>query len=194
MHLNGNMLGLAVAPLPGFGILGKVPTRFAHLVELKKSVREKAWAHWLAAPGLVTHNTSHKNKQGPSSSSNGASKSKIRLTAGTSDKLVSSRTTEGSVKVSAADAVAEGTTLSGDAVSTTEENINPANQSSQPTATNTTQYTEMDTMEVSPPIDAVADQIIKRKTQFSLHKPIKKLCQRTPVEQGYFLTDTYIEG
>eukprot|EP01032_Pedospumella_encystans_P016544 gene16544-18873_t len=90
MHLNGNMLGLAVAPLPGFGILGKVPSRFAHLVELKKSVRDKAWAHWMAAPGLVTHNASHKSKQSASSSgnnnssgNNGASKSKIRLTAGT---------------------------------------------------------------------------------------------------------------
>jgi hypothetical protein len=56
---NADLLrGLHVPPFPGFGQDGKVPGRYAHLVELKKSVRERAWAFYAAAPGTVTQSNS----------------------------------------------------------------------------------------------------------------------------------------
>lgn len=57
MQMNGNVLGLAVPPFPGYGVSGKVPGRYAHLVALKMSVRDKAWQLWQTAPGVVTHQT-----------------------------------------------------------------------------------------------------------------------------------------
>lgn len=208
MHLNGTMLGLAVAPLPGFGILGKVPARFAHLVELKKGVRDKAWTHWMAAPGLVTHNTSHKTKQsvahgssGHHNASNGTNKSKIRLTAGASGasgnyaapsvpsvssatQQASAASTEASVSVDNATpsaAVASGDAVNLDSIAVATSNTNEASEST--------------AMEIDKPTDALTENAHnnKHKTQFSLQRPAKKLCKRSPFEKGYFMLDTYIE-
>ena len=200
MHLNSNMLGLAVAPLPGFGILGKVPSRFAHLVELKKSVRDKAWAHWMAAPGLVTHNTSHKSKQSASSSgNNGASKSKIRLTAGTGGNAGGSSSSNGAPSASSNANLAVNNSASSAVPATAAQDSDTGNTAEVPLSVTsaTTNHSEPTEMEVDPP-GAVAvptdeSNKNKHKTQFALHKPAKKLCKRSSFEKGYFLTDTYIE-
>jgi hypothetical protein len=88
--VNANLLrGLHIPPYPGFGQGGKVPGRYGHLVQLKNSVQERAWAHWLAAPGTVTHATAAQaaragSTKGPHSSSatgrRESSGSTIRLT------------------------------------------------------------------------------------------------------------------
>jgi hypothetical protein len=82
MHMNNNLMrGMQVAPLPGFGAAGKVPARYAHLVELKKSVRGRAWAYWLAAPGTVTQNTRAAGSKSVASSKSGKRDSgTIRIT------------------------------------------------------------------------------------------------------------------
>lgn len=70
--MNGNLLGVPVPPFPGFGVGGKVPGRFANLVTLKMSVREKAWQHWQTAPGVVTHLTHLRNLKASAARSGGA--------------------------------------------------------------------------------------------------------------------------
>ncbi len=217
MHLNGNMLGLAVAPLPGFGILGKVPARFAHLVELKKSVRDKAWAHWMAAPGLVTHNTSHKSKQGASSSGGGnhgssgnagASKSKIRLTAGTSGNGSSSAgpsvpaiSNAGLASNDAANvnstAPPVGAAQPNEIMNTTSTNIpadvpQPLTSTSTSTANFSSESTDLE-VDLLTATAIESSNMHKHKTQFVLHKPAKKLCKRSPFEKRYFMMDTYSE-
>lgn len=184
MHSNSMLLGLAVAPLPGYGVQGKVPARFAHLVELKKSVRDKAWTHWTAAPGVATHN-SGKNKS--------SSKNKIRLTAGTATTAGGATNASGTtVDLPSAQTSSLPTTQGSDTTSNAAVHHSSIH-AGDTIAPDTAQSTEMDVDAQFIVTETVNIPNNKQKTQFALTRPAKKLCRRQPFEKGYFLTDTYIE-
>ena len=171
---NSLLRGMHVPPMPGFGLAGKVPGRYAHLVQLKKSVRERAWAHWLATTGTVNQNTMHKSNKSKTTTSNSTGKSSrrdgptIRLPGATSSTTA---------------ATATATTTGGKPIPT-----NP-----QTTISTHTEPTELSTTNTAMEVDTDMQNIIqKTKTKFHINPPAKRPCvRRTEAVTQAFVIDLY---
>ena len=157
---NSLLRGMHVLPMPGFGLAGKVPGRYAHLVQLKKSVRERAWAHWLATTGTVNQNTVHKSNKSKTTTSNSTGKSSrrdgptIRLPGATSSTTA---------------ATATATTTGGKPIPT-----NP-----QTTISTHTEPTELSTTNTAMEVDTDMQNIVqKTKMKFHINPPAKRPCVR----------------